>query len=192
MNYWWICWFFTHILTKCTVQEAKSPVKNLVHIYIYIYIYDVKFMALLGAPYIYDISRLRVKLWNITTVGLNTVLSWTITCCYYITMCNMNRKTWSFRVINTKVTVFWVMTPCIFVTRYQYFEGAYCLILHSNPRHQLPQKYWELIMAGLLFSFWMNHWKVKQSVLRKWLSSLKLKKKDIYFCGYLWFTLMNN
>jgi hypothetical protein len=25
------------------------------------YIYDVKFLALLGAPYIYDISRLRVK-----------------------------------------------------------------------------------------------------------------------------------
>jgi hypothetical protein len=43
---------------KCTVEEAKSPVKNLVHIYIY----DVKFLALLGAPYIYDISRLRVKL----------------------------------------------------------------------------------------------------------------------------------
>ena len=28
---------------------------------IYIYIYDVKFLALLGAPYIYDISRLRVN-----------------------------------------------------------------------------------------------------------------------------------
>jgi hypothetical protein len=25
------------------------------------YVYDVKFMALLGAPYIYDISTLRVK-----------------------------------------------------------------------------------------------------------------------------------
>jgi hypothetical protein len=42
---------------KYTVQEAKSSVKNLVHIYIH----DVKFLALLGAPYIYDISRLRVN-----------------------------------------------------------------------------------------------------------------------------------
>jgi hypothetical protein len=38
---------------------SKIPSKNFVHIYIYIH--DVKFLALLGAPYVYDISRLRVS-----------------------------------------------------------------------------------------------------------------------------------
>jgi hypothetical protein len=38
------------------VQEAKISNKKSRP-----YIYDVEFLALLGAPYIYDISRLRVK-----------------------------------------------------------------------------------------------------------------------------------
>jgi hypothetical protein len=48
-------------ITKCTVKEAKSPVKIS-------YIYTLNFW--LGAPYIYDISRLRVKVLRPTnTVG---------------------------------------------------------------------------------------------------------------------------
>jgi hypothetical protein len=39
-------------------SRSKIPSKNSLP---YIYIYDVKFLDLLGAPYIYDISRLRVN-----------------------------------------------------------------------------------------------------------------------------------
>jgi hypothetical protein len=52
-------------------SRSKIPSKNLVHIYIYIYVY-VKFLALLGAPYIYDISRLRVN--TLTTLIIVTIV----------------------------------------------------------------------------------------------------------------------
>jgi hypothetical protein len=61
MNNWCICWVFTHILRKCTVQEAKSPLKKTPRPYIH----DVKFLALLGAPYKYDISWLRINFTHI-------------------------------------------------------------------------------------------------------------------------------
>jgi hypothetical protein len=38
-------------------SRSKIPSKKFLP-----YIYEVKFLALLGAPYIYDISRLRVKM----------------------------------------------------------------------------------------------------------------------------------
>jgi hypothetical protein len=41
-------------------SRSKIPSKKS-RPYIYIYIHDVKFLTLLGAPYIYDICRLRVN-----------------------------------------------------------------------------------------------------------------------------------
>jgi hypothetical protein len=41
-------------------SRSKIPSKKS-RLYIYIYIYDVKFLALLEVPYIYDIGRLRVN-----------------------------------------------------------------------------------------------------------------------------------
>ena len=45
-----------------------------VGLYIYIYIYTtLAFLALLGAPYIYEISSLRVKAWNFSFDGMHAV-----------------------------------------------------------------------------------------------------------------------
>jgi hypothetical protein len=64
------------MLTKYTVQDAKSQVKTSRP-----YIYDVKFLALLGAPYMCDISRLRVKDLknnNAPAVGMEAQAKWMV------------------------------------------------------------------------------------------------------------------
>jgi hypothetical protein len=49
---------FHAYINEMHYSRSKIPSKNLIHIYIYIYL---KFLALLGSPHMYDISRLRVK-----------------------------------------------------------------------------------------------------------------------------------
>jgi hypothetical protein len=51
--------FHAHI-NEMHGSRSKIPSKQS-RPYIYIYIYQVKFLALLGAPYTYDISRLKVN-----------------------------------------------------------------------------------------------------------------------------------
>jgi hypothetical protein len=46
------------------------------------YVYDVKFLALLVAPYIYDITRLRVKFNEFSTTGPTRCT----VCCQFITV----------------------------------------------------------------------------------------------------------
>jgi hypothetical protein len=53
-------------------SRSKIPSKNLVHIYLY----NVKFLTLLGAPYIYDISSLwDLKEEDVFHVGSLTAVS---------------------------------------------------------------------------------------------------------------------
>jgi hypothetical protein len=48
--------------SKIPSKKSRPHTHTHTHTHIYIiYIYKIKFLALLGAPYIYDISRLRVK-----------------------------------------------------------------------------------------------------------------------------------
>jgi hypothetical protein len=53
--------FFHAYINEMHGSGSKIPSKYLIHIYIYIYSYinNVKFLALPGAPYVYDITRLR-------------------------------------------------------------------------------------------------------------------------------------
>src|SRR5215475_974083 len=58
MNNWCICWFFMHMLKKCTVQEAKSPVNPP---YIHIFRLSVK------GRYLCVIPDLQMKLHSAAT-----------------------------------------------------------------------------------------------------------------------------
>jgi hypothetical protein len=80
---------FHAYINEIHASRSKFSSKNLVHththththIYIYIYIY-VKFLALLGAPYIYDISKLRV---NVGNVLLCVIYELTVAVFMYVT-----------------------------------------------------------------------------------------------------------
>jgi hypothetical protein len=56
MNNWGIFLVFHAYINEMHGSRSKIPSKKS-----HPYINDVKFLALIGAPYIYDISRLRVK-----------------------------------------------------------------------------------------------------------------------------------
>jgi hypothetical protein len=65
---------FHAYINEMRVSRSKIPSKNSGP-----YIYDVEFLALLGAPYIYYISRLRVKCY----IHFCTKTIFLLTCVFY-------------------------------------------------------------------------------------------------------------